>query len=69
MTTGTRNKARDKSISLAIKHLDNARKNLDGFDMDWYDREANAESALIRQMQNRLRNIKYGRRIYTYDGR
>ena len=68
---GIRNRrevARDKAINLALKHLENARKNLDGFDMDWYDEDASTESRLIHQMQNRLRNIKYGRRIFTYDG-
>ena len=63
-----RNVAREKAINLALKHLENARKNLDGFDMDWYDEDASTESRLIHQMQNRLRNIKYGRRIFTYDG-
>ena len=68
---GIRNRrdvARDRAINLALKHLENARKNLDGFDMDWYDEDASTESRLIHQMQNRLRNIKYGRRIFTYDG-
>jgi len=71
MNLGIRNRrdvARDRAINLALKHLENARKNLDGFDMDWYDEDASTESRLIHQMQNRLRNIKYGRRIFTYDG-
>ena len=71
MNLGIRNRrdvARDRAINLALKHLENARKNLDGFDMDWYDEDAGTESRLIHQMQNRLRNIKYGRRIFTYDG-
>ena len=67
-TTNLRTGARDKAINIALKHLENARKQLDGFDLDWYDKEANAESVLIHQMQNRLRNIKFGRKVFLFDG-
>jgi len=68
-TKNLRTEARDKAINLALKHLENARKQLDGFNLDWYDLEANAEAGLILQMQNRLRNIQFGRMVFLNNGK